>query len=218
MWRTYWRRFKLKNKEPSKKATAILQESVGKTQNKACISLESMVSSHINENRHSDPLATLEEPALGGLGELTWLPGGWRARFEKVPQPEAPRARKWEEERRLCSRINLGYFCHYPAMNGLLALFPCPLTLLSSFRDLRQSSCLAKLRPHTRDLVWEMGKERKDLALLDSTVECRHLELPPNKKIHNEWEVISPSGNPGTTQMVAWMLGSQRVIRVHKKH
>lgn len=61
----------MKNKEPSKKATAILQESVGKTQNKACISLESMVSSHINENRHSDPLATLEEPALGGLGELT---------------------------------------------------------------------------------------------------------------------------------------------------
>lgn len=56
MGRTYWRRFKLKSKEPSKKATAILPESVDKTQNKACISSESMVSSHINENRHSDPL------------------------------------------------------------------------------------------------------------------------------------------------------------------
>lgn len=96
--------------------------------------------------------------------------------------------------------IWLGCFCHYPAMNDLQTLFFCSLTLLPSFRDPRQSSCLAKLRTHTRDLVWEMGKEKKDLALLDSVVECRHLKLPPNKKIHNEWEVISPSGNLGTTQ------------------
>lgn len=100
-------------------------------------------------------------------------------------------------------------FCHYPAMSALQP-FLCPSTPYSSFTDLGQGSYLATLRSNTRDLVWEMGKERKDLELLDSIVKCRHVELPPNKRVHFEWKVISPSGHPGTTQKVERMLGSPK--------
>lgn len=50
-----------------------------------------------------------------------------------------------------------------------------PLAPHSSFIDLEQSSYVANLRSHSKDLGWELGKQ-KELALLDSIVECRHLE------------------------------------------
>lgn len=115
----------------------------------------------------------------------------------------------------------LGCFYHYPAMHSLLqSLFFCLSTLLSGSRDLRHRSRLAKLRPYIKDVVWEVGKERKGLALLDSTVEYRHLESPDNKKIHNGWDVISPTGNLDTTQMVegCWAKNdqcSQEALRVN---
>lgn len=63
-----------------------------------------------------------------------------------------------------------------------------------------QQSNLAKPQSHTRDLLWEMDKKRKDLIFLDSTVECRPLALRPNNRKHNEGEVISPIVNPYTAQ------------------
>ena len=52
-------------------------------------------------------------------------------------------------------------------MNGHQPLLCCPAPH-SSFRDLGQSSYLAKLKSHTRDLLWKMSRKKKDLVFLDS--------------------------------------------------
>ena len=102
-----------------------------------------------------------------------------------------------EEEQPSCSR--LGGMLPQPCMSGQQPLLCCPAPH-SSFRNLGQSSYMAKLKSHTRDLLWKMSRKRKDLVFSDSAMGCRHLELPPNKRIYHKREVISPSRNPGTIQ------------------
>ena len=70
-----------------------------------------------------------------------------------------------EEQQPSCSR--LGGMLRQPCMNGHQALLCCPAPH-SSFRDLGQSSYLAKLKSHTRDLLWKMSRKKKDLVFLDS--------------------------------------------------
>lgn len=117
-----------------------------------------------------------------------------------------------EEEKASCNKTNpVGIAClsPYPAMYGLQPIL-CHSTPHSSLRDLGQNSSMAKPRSHLRVLLWKMVKKRKDLGF--------HLKLTPKKRVHHEWEVIGPSGNPSTTQKLEWMMGSHKMIHVHKKH
>ena len=203
----------MEDKETNKKATAVFQQSVDQVGSQACIRQNSMVSSNINKQKQ-----TLRPYGYIGrvfIGRTWWAYLTARRLESRIGECIATKSSNSLVDRWKSNPHVVGWsgMLPHPCMSGHPPLLCCPAPH-SSFRDLGQSSYLAKLKSHTRDLLWNMSRKRKDFVFLDSTVGCRHLKLPPNKRIYHMREVISPTGNPGTSQKLEQKMGSPRVINV----
>lgn len=140
------------------------------------------------------------------------LESNWRVyRNQKLQKPSGQ-----EEEKPSCSRTNLigvGWW-PYPAW-----VASKHSSVVQSLTQVSKTWGRASTWPslgHTPEI--RFGKWARREKILDSTVGCRHLVLPTNKRIYHEWEVISPSRNPGTPQKLQWKMGSHKMISAHKEH